>query len=324
MSILGLSAQFAESGTPGSRARRAPGGRVSLLAAPDLVVAIDWSGRARGEQRYLWTAEARCDRLLRLDGRSRAEVEDHLLSLAGAEPRLVVGIDFSFSLPAWWMRRQGFSDPGQLWRAAGESGERWLAECEPPFWGRPSRKRPAVDDPRRPLLRLTEQLIPPVAGLRPKSTFQVGGAGSPGTGSIRGMPMLARLRTAGFAVWPFDPPRWPVALEIWPRQLTGPVRKSDPAARHRHLEALARTRPGGLGSPELVALAESSDDAFDAAVAALALSAGLRSLGDLPSCLPPQAGLEGWIWAPPPGGVTLGAGGGDRRRESQMAPARRS
>jgi hypothetical protein len=126
--------------------------------------------------------------------------------------------------------------------------------------------------------------------------------------------MLARLRAAGFAIWPFDPPRWPLVLEIWPRQLTGPVRKSDPAARRRYLDALARTHPGRLGSPDLVALAGSSDDAFDAAVAALALSAGLRSLDDLPRSLPPQAGLEGWIWAPPPGGVTLGAGGVERPR----------
>ena len=323
MSILGLSAQFGESGTPECRARHAPGGPGSSCAAPGLVVAIDWSGRARGEQRYLWTAEARCDRLLRLgDGRRRAEVEDHLVSLAGAEPRLVVGIDFSFSLPGWWMRQQGFSDPAELWRAAAEWGERWLQECRPPFWGRPSRKRPLVDDPRRPPLRLTEQLTPPVAGLRPKSTFQVGGAGAPGTGSIRGMPMLARLRRAGFAIWPFDPPHWPVALEIWPRQLTGPVRKSDPAARRRYLEALARARPGGLESPELFALATSSEDALDAAVAALALGSGLRSLDDLPTSLPPEAGLEGWIWAPPPDGVTLAAGGGEHTNRSATRVAR--
>lgn len=208
----------------------------------------------------------------------------------------MVGLDFSFSLPAWWMRQQGFSDVGQLWRAAAEEGETWLRDCRPPFWGRPSRTRP--DDRGQPSLRLTERLAPPVGGLRPKSTFQVGGAGSPGTGSIRGMPMLARLREQGFCIWPFSPPGWPLALEIWPRLLTGPVRKSDPIARRRYLEArreTSRTRPV---DPETEALAASSEDAFDAAVSALALCAGLRSLDDLPASLPPEAGLEGWMWVP--------------------------
>jgi hypothetical protein len=212
---------------------------------------------------------------------------------------LVVGLDFSFSLPAWWVRQQGFSDASQLWRAATSAGERWLRECRPPFWGRPGRRRPVLDELRQPPLRVTEQRAPPVAGLRPKSTFQVGGAGSPGTGSIRGMPTLARLLERGFSIWPFYPPRWPLALEIWPRLLTGPVRKSDQAARRQYLEALgAATRTEPM-SPELGALAVSSEDAFDAAVSALALSAGLRSLDDLPASLPEEAGLEGWMWVPP-------------------------
>ena len=51
-----------------------------------------------------------------------------------------------------------------------------------------------------------------VRGIAPKSVFQIGGAGSVGTASLRGMPVLQRLREAGFAVWPFDRPersgRW--------------------------------------------------------------------------------------------------------------------
>lgn len=268
---------------------------------------MDWSGRRTGEQRYLWTAEAAGNRLIGLaNGRCRPQVESHLVSLAAREPRLVVGLDFSFSLPAWWLAGEGIADVSELWRAAAESGETWLAECRPPFWGRPSRRRPVVDETAHPSLRLTEQLVPPVGGLRPKSTFQVGGAGSPGTGSIRGMPMLARLRQAGFRIWPFDPPGWPVVLEIWPRLLTGPVRKSKAPARRRYLEALAATFRAWCADPCLAERAASSEDAFDAAVSALALGR-LRSLDDLPSPLPAQARLEGWIWAPPPRavGVTL-------------------
>jgi hypothetical protein len=264
-----------------------------------LVTAVDWSGRRHGEGRYLWAAEAVGGQLVELaGGRRRADVEAHLKSLADSTGRLVVGLDFSFSLPAWWLAERGLAGVSELWRAAGECGERWLGECRPPFWGRPSRRRPEVLGPDRPPLRLTEQLVAPVGGLRPKSTFQVGGAGAPGTASIRGMPTLARLRAAGFSIWPFDPPRWPVVVEIWPRLLTGPVRKADPAARRRHLESLARRSMAFGSRPALVDLAASSEDAFDAAVSAVVMAERLRSLADLPAGLPPIAALEGWIWAP--------------------------
>ena len=41
-----------------------------------------------------------------------------------------------------------------------------------------------------------------LTSVRPKSTFQIGGAGAVGTGSLRGMPHLLTLREAGCAVWP--------------------------------------------------------------------------------------------------------------------------
>ena len=48
------------------------------------VVAIDWSGRATGERRHLWTAEAHAGELLRLEaGRTRDEVIDELVARAG-------------------------------------------------------------------------------------------------------------------------------------------------------------------------------------------------------------------------------------------------
>src|SRR5258706_13147439 len=151
-----------------------------------------------------------------------------------------------------------------LWYAAAAEGEAWLRECEPPFWGRPGRPRP--DLPAH--FRHTEADIAAVGGIRPKSSFQIGGAGSVGTGSVRGFPALARLQDAGFAIWPFDAPaRPPVAVEIWPRALTGPVGKSDATARaaylDRHLPALAsQLRDAAVGS----------EGAFDAAVSAVAVS----------------------------------------------------
>ena len=144
---------------------------------------------------------------------------------------LAVGLDFSFSLPAWYLREEGLTTADALWAAAATDGERWLRECARPFWGRRGTRRPDLPDH----FRATEQAIASVGSIRPKSTFQVSGAGSVGAGSIRGFPMLARLRAAGFSVWPFHAGVPPVVVEVWPRALTGPVVKSRADARVAYL-----------------------------------------------------------------------------------------
>jgi catechol 2,3-dioxygenase-like lactoylglutathione lyase family enzyme len=64
--------------------------------------------------------------------------------------------------------------------------------------------------------------------------FQIGGAGAVGTGSLRGMQHLADLAHAGFSIWPFDRPGWPLAVEIYPRLFTpGVVKSRHRARRHR-------------------------------------------------------------------------------------------
>jgi hypothetical protein len=254
------------------------------------VVAVDWSGRAVGERTAIWLAEARDGQLVRLeDGRTRGQVADHLLDLAAADHELVVGFDFSFSLPGWFFEQRGFMTVDELWESAARDGEQWLRDCSPPFWGRTGHPRPEL--PAH--LRVTEAAFGVVGGVRPKSTFQIGGAGSVGTGSIRAFPVLARLRSAGFAIWPFDAARLPLAIEVWPRACTGAVVKSNAGERTTLLDQ----RFPGL-DPELRARAISSDDAFDAAVTALVMAAradefpGLRPPGDA------AARLEGWAWMP--------------------------
>ena len=160
------------------------------------VIAVDWSGRLSGERRAIWLAEADATgALVRLEcGRTREEVADHLVDLAETDDDVVVGIDCSFSLPAWFLHERGYATVQELWDAAGADGERWLADCNPPFWGQPGRTRPEV--PAH--FRATEQAIASIGGIRPKSTFQIGGAGSVGSGSIRGFPILSRLRERGF------------------------------------------------------------------------------------------------------------------------------
>jgi hypothetical protein len=254
-------------------------------------IAVDWSGRRAGSRRRIWLAEARDGTVVRLEhGRTRDEVAAHLVELARVERDLVVGLDFSFSLPAWFLRERGFASVEELWAAAAAEGETWLAECRPPFWGRRGARRP--DLPAH--LRATEATLA-VGGIRPKSTFQVSGAGSVGAGSIRGFPVLTRLRAAGFAIWPFDDGVLPVAIEIWPRALTGPVVKTDRDARAAYLAAHFPTL-----DPATCEHAIAGDDAFDAVVSALVLARHADALRSLPRAVDPEVSLEGAVWCPPP------------------------
>jgi hypothetical protein len=227
--------------------------------------------------------------LARLTGLTRAAAADRLVALADRDDRLVVGLDFGFSLPAWYLAEVGIASAPELWAAA-DRLEGWLRACPAPFWGRPGRPRPRLPEPRH--WRLTELATLP----RPKSMFQIGGAGAVGTASLRGMPVLDRLSRAGFAVWPMDRPRLPVVLEVWPRLCTGPVVKSRPEARRAWLAA----RPAGFG-PRLLRVAEASADAFDAAASALALAGALTRPAGLGLAARPEAvvSLEGWIWGVP-------------------------
>lgn len=253
-------------------------------------IAIDWSGDRRGGAKKIWLAAAAGERLVRLEhGRDRGQVVAHLLAAAGRDPRLVVGLDFAFSLPTWFLDERGLSSAPELWALAAREGEGWLRACAPPFWGRPGKGRPALPEG----LRRTDRQAPATAGIRPKSAFQIGGTGAIGTGSLRGMPTLRRLQAAGFAIWPFDPPGWPRVVEIYPRLLTGAVNKSSAAARAAYLAA---RYPDLDPAPRERAIA--GEDAFDAAVSALVMAAHRDDLVTLPAATDRQLLLEGLIWHP--------------------------
>ena len=236
--------------------------------------AVDWSGRAVDDHRHMWTAIVGEGWLALEGGRDRRQVGDRLVDLALADPRLVVGLDFGFSLPLWFLAAQGLENGPEVSEDLAES---WLRECPPPFWGRRGRRRGP-----EPQLRLTDS-----AARTAKSVFQLGGAGSVGTGSLRGFPLLRRLRAEGFPLWPFDEPRLPLALEIFPRLLTGPVRKSRPGERRSYL--LQR------GWPVQAAV---SKDAFDAAVSAFRMHARADLLLGLAPERDPVYRREGRIWSP--------------------------
>jgi hypothetical protein len=98
------------------------------------IVAVDWSGKREGAAESLWRAEVRDGKLTELrNGLERDELIAKLVELAGEDPRMVVGLDFAFSFPAWWCEEQGWSSGEDVWAAMGHQGKRLLEACEDPF-----------------------------------------------------------------------------------------------------------------------------------------------------------------------------------------------
>ena len=252
-------------------------------------LAVDWSGALSGERKKIWIAEASGGKLLRLeDGFSRVEICDYLAERAQRDPPIVVGLDFAFSFPAGYLQERGVQTGPALWATASQDGETWLRQCEPPFWGRPLKGNPRLAYE----FRATEVALMAKHRGRPKSVFQIGGAGAVGTGTVRGLPFLLRLQRAGLAIWPFDDPRLPMVIEIYPRLLTGPLVKSSRAGRTQIPE---RFRAGlTMDQFELVC---GSEDALDAALSALEMDRNRVSFANLP--MPSMSErLEGIIWDP--------------------------
>jgi hypothetical protein len=251
------------------------------------ILAVDWSGKLKRAEEFLWLAEVRDGHLVDLrSGLAREQLVSRLVTVAEEEPRTVVGLDFAFSFPNWWCAEQGWTAGYDVWAAMAEDGERLLDACDEPFWGRPGKPNP---HPRDRLYRRTER--EEGAG-GAKSVFQIGGAGAVGTGSIRGMPYLLSLTERGFSVWPFVD-GLPRVVEIYPRVLTGPVNKGRWAERHALLFERFPEQPS-----DLLERAAGSEDAFDAAVSALVMGAHEAELQTLPRPSAPEYAIEGKIWRP--------------------------
>jgi hypothetical protein len=295
----------------------------------DRVVAVDWSGRvdAAGQRRHIWAGVWTRGVVTLEAGRTREELIEWLGSMARETPRMVVGIDCCFSFPAWFLAEHGCATVFDFWRhvAAGH-GERWLArECEDVsrderFWGKPH-KRPAqfcgkglersmrftdMDNKFAPqLLARDPERAAKVKGITPKSPFQIGGSGSVGTGSLRAMPFLLKLREAGFRVWPFEDAAvgakrpQPLLVEMYTRLLTGAVAKSNPAARKAYLTAKKKTDASYAGiSRGVMTKALGSEDGFDALVCAMEMVRWQREFGRLRATKDAVLRLEGITWRP--------------------------
>lgn len=250
-------------------------------------IAIDWSGALNPNKpkRKIWAAVAVGSRLgVLLSQDSRKAAIDWLIKQL-EQPNTIAGLDFAFSMPAWFVREYGCDKAIDFWAVAEREGKRWLKCCPYPFWGYKGTRMPRNCE----LFRETEKAVRnPAEKAIPTSTFQLVGASQVGRGSIRGMPFLARLGRARIAVWPFDEPgrEQAVVVEIYPRLFMGNLKKSNQAERRRFLE----DRYPDM-KPEYRDCAVKSDDAFDAVVSALALATRWAT----PRLLA-NAKLEGKIW----------------------------
>lgn len=256
------------------------------------VIAVDWSGSKTRAEKKIWLAEVNPTtmQVVRLEAeRDRETLTQHLVEHAAKDPNFIVGFDFAFSMPAWFLKREKLENAAALWDAAVREGEDWLSKCDEPFWGRPGKGRPKQGAP----FRRTEDGVRAVNGIRPKSVFQIGGAGAVGTGSIRGMPTLAKLAANRFSVWPFTAGALPLVVEIYPRALTGKVDKSNKNSRRKYLD---RNFPGIDNAIRDAGC--SCDDAFDALVSALVMARHIDELMALAQISDETTQLEGQIWLP--------------------------
>ncbi|WP_260736372.1 hypothetical protein [Tunturiibacter lichenicola] len=290
------------------------------------VVGVDWSGdKGPGQRRKIWAGvwTASTGRVTLEGGRTREELIAWLIEMSKETPRMVVGFDFTFSYPAWFLKELGIGSAPEFWRLVADGqGEKWLhRDCaDVRFWGIPGSQRHGKKPPEfcgphayRMLRRVETALkvraemtdplqIAKIAGIAPKSVFQIGGAGAVGTASLRGMPGLIVLRDAGFRIWPYDEPdvkRAPTVVEIYTRLMTGAVNKSSEVARTAYLAKKRKESAMYAGLSRLVmAKARASEDAFDALVTAMVMTehrgefAGLRKTEDEVFL------MEGHTWVP--------------------------
>jgi hypothetical protein len=107
------------------------------------IVAVDWSGKLKRAEEFLWLAEVRDRHLVDLrSGLSRPELVARLIEMAHEDAQMVVGLDFAFSFPRWWCVKRGWSTGREVWSGVDAEGEHLLATCEPPLWGQPGKPNP--------------------------------------------------------------------------------------------------------------------------------------------------------------------------------------
>ena len=298
------------------------------------VVAVDWSGdrSAAGQRRKIWAGVWTAGASVRLENKkTRLELIDWLVDLAGETPQMVVGVDFCFSYPAWFVKEHRARTASLFWEIVARRGEEWLSsDCaDARFWGRKGTLRDGKvpvefqGAGKERMFRLADLAckvqgrIPDpteaakVKGIAPKSPFQIGGAGAVGTGTLRGIPILSRLVKAGFSIWPFDATRLPMVVEIYPRLLTGAVKKTNAEERTKYLKRKQQEETAYASlEEEVLTKARRSEDAFDALVSVMEMAARRDDFPRLKQTTDEVTLLEGEVWGAGVCGVGDAVGSG--------------
>ena len=268
---------------------------------------VKWSGAAKPSDaaKAMWVAVVRDGVLVDLrSGLDRNRMSDFIDQGRARSGVVRTGIDFGFSVPAWYLDVHGLHDAPALWGlmsslqdSRGETTQ-WQRELDEPFWGPLIRTKPALP-PGATWFRSTEETARAMTGAVPKSVFQLSGAGSVGGQSVRGMPHLARLRNLGWSIWPFDPPGQYSIVEVFPRALWQAVSHT---GGHADAQEMRESIASDLwpdfftGDRARFNTVHSEQAAFEAAFSAWSL---WRSGGRLPDLSDDRtAQREGRIWLP--------------------------
>lgn len=201
----------------------------------DTVAIVDWSAsngpaRAPGEN-TIWIGTATTTGTTAQHFPTRAAAEAHLARLIETERaagrRLLIGCDFAFGYPTGFAQHlTGTSDPRAVWawlasqikdeknknnRFEVANKVNMLFGVKGPFWNCPKGEvRSHLTDrcsvPSESLGLTARRVTDGFSSENPHSVWKLYTAGSVGSQSLMGLPMIHRLsQIPGTAVWPFDP-----------------------------------------------------------------------------------------------------------------------
>lgn len=258
-----------------------------------VLIAIDWSGAkdAASQRKHIWTATLSGSSVGLESRRTRDEVTAWLIEQKHQHPNLLVGFDFAFGFPLWYVEQHGPTIQ-DFWTYIEDNAERLVLCEEEPFWGRAAHPKPRGLS-REESLRHTD-LQTTVNGQYPKSAFQVNYPGAVGTGTLRGIRNLIALQRAGFTIWPFQDLGAQNIVEIYPRLFTQiPVSRLDERRKFLnadHFNWLPK---------EVSENAIRSVDAFDALISVIGMRDRYEDFIRTATSITATNRLEGKIFAQP-------------------------
>lgn len=240
-----------------------------MVSRFDTVIVVDWSARSAPapprpvRDAIWWCVHGRPPRY----ERTRQEFEDQFTQvLFETKGRIFAGFDFAFSYPQWFLRALRLDWRG-LWAllereiddgpasnnrfAVAASLNRRATGEAAPFWGAPVEF--AFLKRHKPRSRaFGAELRDCEAALRPKprSGFQLWGAGSVGSQTLLGIPVLERLRRRfgdELAVWPFEARQARIVLaEVYPSCLPKALWSGHPIPDREQVRHLAAAFARGV------------------------------------------------------------------------------